>query len=337
MPLTIGAIAAPVIGGIIGQQASQGSIDAANAARQAALAQYAGINVPTIAQQTLSLQNQNSAGTLTPQQEQAIALGQSNLGNISLDPRLASSQMNALQQTQAIANGQPSAADMAGFQLAQQNAAANLTSQNSKVLQDMQQRGQAGSGAELLAKLKNNQDSAQTLATQQLEQAQAMQQARLAALSSQAQMGSNLTNQQYGQQANLANANDAIAKYNAQNSQAVGNTNVSANNNAQAANLQNAQNISNANTAINNQGQIANKGLYQTQFNNQMGLAGAKAGQYGNIAGAAQTQAGNTASQDATIGQGVGQALAGFARASKPTTPGVSSAGDSAFDPSSIA
>lgn len=312
MPITAGVIAAPIIAGAIGQQAAAGDRNAANQARANALAQFAGINAPSMDSMTLALENYRNTGQLSPELEQAIALGDTNLAGVSTDPRLQSSQMSALQQLAGIADGSMGAGDQAGFQLARNNAAAEMQAKNSQVLQEMQQRGQAGSGAELLAKLKTAQSGAQMLSNADMEQAKAMQQARLQALQAQGSMASNVRSQNYTQDANLASARDAISKYNAQNSQAVANTNVSAKNNAQAVNLQNSQNIANMNTGVANTQQTANKGLNQTNFNNQLNLAASKAGQYNANANANAAQAANTAGMYASIGQGVGTGIAGY-------------------------
>ena len=313
-PFTIGAIAAPIIGGMIGNSQAQGSLDAANQARQQALAQYLGIDIPTLESQMLNLQQYQSAGTLDPILEQLVQQGDTALAGVSTDPRLRQEQMSALESIAGLASGNPTQADTAGFELARQNAAAEMQAKNNQVLQEMAQRGQAGSGAELLAKLKNNQSGAQMLQKVQLEQAQAMQQARLAALQQQSNMASNLRNQDYGEASNLAKARDVIANFNAQNAQSVGARNVAAQNQAQAGNLQNAQQISSANTGLLNQQQTHNKGLQQTQFQNQMQRANGIAGQYGNQAIGNQQQAANTAAMWGNIGQGIGTGLTGFAK-----------------------
>ena len=319
MPFTAALVGGglSVVGGLVGADAAGKDRDAANQARRDAMAQFAGIKPPSIDEMTLALENYQNTGIMTPELEQAIALGNTDLENITSDPRLKSEQMAALSQISGIASGAPQAGDMAGFELARQNAAGEAQARQGQILQDMQQRGQGGSGAELLAKLKGNQSSAQMLANADLEQAKAMQQARLQALQSQSTMAGNMRNQDYSEQANLANARDAIAKYNAQNSQGVQHSNVSAKNQATASNLTNAQNIANMNTETKNKQQIANKGLHKQNFDNQMSLASAKAGQFGNQAAASDAQAKQTAGMWSTIGQGAGDMAIGAYGASQ--------------------
>lgn len=289
-------------------QADKKNTQAENA-RKNAMNQFAGIDVPTVDSQTLALQNYQNAGELTPEMQQQIALGNTNMDSISTDPRLQAAQMQALQQISGLASGRPQAGDMAGFELARQNVAGEQQAQQGKILQDMQQRGQAGSGAELLAKLKGNQVGAQTLANQQLEQAKAMQAARMQALNQQATMSTQIRGQDYNEQSNLANARDQIAKYNAANAQNVSNTNVGAKNLANAQNLQNKQNLSNQNTETQNNQQKYNKNLLQTQFQNKIQKAGGVAAQLNNQANADQQAGANTAAGWAQFGQGAGQTI----------------------------
>lgn len=312
MPM-VGAIAAPVIGGMIGAGEAAQDREAADRARREALLQYSTIDLPSMEQQLLNLQQYQSQGTLDPYLEQLISMGPSAMEQVSTDPRLRQEQMSALESIANLAQGNPQQGDLAGYELARQNVAGELNAQNNSVLQNMQQRGMAGSGAELLAKLKNNQSGAQMLQEAQLKQAQDMQAARMQALQAQSSMASNLRNQDYGEASNLAKAKDAIAQFNAQNAQGVNSRNTATQNNAQAGNLTNAQNIANLNTETQNKQQIHNKGLVQDKFNNQMTLANAKAGQYGNQASAADTKAGQTASMWAGMGQGVGTGLAAYA------------------------
>lgn len=305
----IAGIAAPIIGGLIGADQAGKDRDAANQARAAALAQYAGISIPEAEDMMLNLQQYQSQGELDPRLESAMNLGPSAMEQVATDPRLRQQQMAALEQYSNMAQGQMNPADQAAFELARQNAAGEQQARQGAILQEMQQRGQGGSGAELLAKLKSNQSGAQMLQQAQLEQAQAMQQARMNALAQQAQVGGQIRQQDFGESSDVAQAKDLIARTNAANAQSVGARNVSSQNQAQAANLQNRQNIASMNTELLNKQQIQNKQLPQTTFQNQMTLANAKAGQYGNQAAASQQQAGQTAGMWSTIGQGAGTAL----------------------------
>lgn len=313
----IGAVAAPVIGGLIGNQQAGAARNDANNARNNALAQFAGITPPDIQKMMLNPEQFTSAGSLSPEAIQSILQGDSSLSGVSTDPRLQKSQMDALNQVAGVANTGMSSADQAAYELARRNAQASAQAKQGQILQNMQQRGQAGSGAELLANLTNAQSAADQEQQAALQAAKDRQTARMQALQQQSQIATNLRGENYGEQANLANARDAIAKFNAQNSQNVNTLNTQTKNQAQQSNLQNNQNIRNSNTQLNNTAQQYNKGLNQQDFNNQLQLAGAKAGQYGNIASSRDTQAGQQAGMWAGIGQGIGTVGAGLLKAPK--------------------
>lgn len=310
MPLTIAAIGAPIIGGLIGNQQAGQRESQANDARMQALAQYAGISVPELQDQMVNYEKYQTAGQLNPALEQLVSQQQTGLNDVSVDPRLKASQMAALQSISGLSQGTPQAGDLAGFELARRNVAGEQQAQQNKILQDMQQRGQGGSGAELLAKLKGNQSSSDELAKMDMQQAQAMQQARLQAIQEQANLASGIRSQDYGQQADLAKAQDAINAFNTQNTQGVNSRNTNTQNQAQQANLTNAQNVANNNVNVGNAQQDKNKGLIQQQFANQLNLAAGKSGQYNNQAAAATQQATNAGNMWSTIGQGVGTGLA---------------------------
>lgn len=303
------AAVAAVGGGLMGAKEAQAQRDAANNARNAALEQYANINLPSLEAQQLNLQDYQNAGTMTPEMEQLMQMGPTSMEGISLDPQTRAMQMQALEQMSGMASGQIQPGDVAGFEIAKRDAAAYDQAKQGQILQEMQQRGQGGSGAELLARLKSTQSSADRLNQADLEQAKQMQQARIAALQSQSNMASGIRSQDYGQESDLARARDAINQFNVQNSQNVEGRNTTNKNSAQQMNLQNSQNTANMNVENRNKQQIANKGLLQQQYNNQLNLANAKAGQYGQQANSQDQQAGQTAGMWAGIGQGVGTAI----------------------------
>jgi hypothetical protein len=303
--VAVGMVGASLVGGAVASDQAGKKQSAANADRQQALAQYANINTPDVDAQKLMLQDYINTGVMNPQLEQLVGLGPSAMQGIALNPAMRQKQMDALEQMSGLAQGKVSSGDIAGFELAKRDAAGYDQAKQNQILQEMQQRGQGGSGAELLARLKSTQSGADRLQQADLEQAKRMQDARQQALMQQSNMAGNLRTQDYGEQSNLAKAQDMIAQFNAQNAQGLNTRNNNTSNDAQRLNLQNAQNNSNMNTELHNKQQINNKGLLQQQFNNQMSLAGGKAGQYSNQATANDQQAAQTAGMWSGIGQGV--------------------------------
>jgi len=244
--------------------------------------------------------------------EQLIQQQDTRLSDVQVDPRLQADQMSALEQISGLASGQVKSGDLAAFELARRNAAGEAQAKQGQILQEMQARGQGGSGAELLARLQSAQSGADRLSEAQMQEAQAMQNARMQALQQQANMAGQIRGQDYGEQSNLARARDTINQFNTQNSQNVQGRNVSSQNQAQLQNLANRQNIANANVDTANKQQAANKQLLQQQFQNQLGLAQGRAAQYSNQADASTAQAGQTAGMWGGIGQGVGTGIAAY-------------------------
>lgn len=304
--------AVSVAGSLIGADQASADRAAASKARARALAQYANISIPDAEEMMLNLSNYSVAGQLDPVLEQILQLGPSAMEQVSTDPRLRQQQMEALSGIQQVAQTGMTDADRATFELQRQGAAREAQARQNAIIQDMQARGQGGSGAELIARLTAGQSGAQMLQQAQLEKAQQQAAARQAALRDMGSMAGGLRSQDFGEASSKASARDAINQFNLQNAQSVGSRNVAAKNTAQQGNLSNLQDVMNRNTDISNKQQIHNKGLGQQTFENQMTLANAKAGQLGNQAAASQQQAANTAGMWSTIGQGAGTGLMGY-------------------------
>lgn len=236
--------------------------------------------------------------------------------------------MSALEQVAGIANTGMSDSDRAGFEMARRAAAQEAEAKSQQILQNMQERGQGGSGNELIARLQASQSSADRLAQQDMMQAQAQQQARLSALQQQAAMASGVRTQDYGEQSNLARARDAINQFNAQNASAVQQRNVATQNQAQATNLANKQNISNANVNMGNDQQKYNKQLIQQKYQNEVQKAGGQASQLNQMANNALQAGANQAAGWGQIGQGVGTAIGAFG-ANHSSSPSVGGGGGS--------
>ncbi len=306
------AAVAPIIGGIIGNQTSQGAADSQRAAYEKALAAYSGINLPNIEDMKLDLEQLQSSGTLTPQLEEALGLGPSASEGIALNPEMRAKQMEAMQMVADRATQGYNAQDRMAMDLNLTGALGAGQAANSRDLQNLQSRGMGGSGNELISKLNNNQNSAEMARRQGVEQAMASQQAKMSAAQQYGNMASGLRGQDFGEQAHVAQAKDLIARINQQNAQSVQQRNVGSQNQAQQYNLQNNQNIANQNVGLRNQQQMFNRNLPQQQFQNQMAKAGGTAGQQGNMGQYFGNQAANTQSMWSGIGKGIGGAAAGY-------------------------
>jgi hypothetical protein len=261
------------------------------------------IQLPDMEKQKIFMDMLTSAGEVDPEMLQAIGLGPSAMEGISTDPRLKTHQLSALEQLAGVAESGMTPADEAAFELARRNAAQENQAMQGQILQNMQARGQGGSGAELIAKLKTAQSSADAMQAAQLEQAKQQQAARMQALAQVGDLSSGIRSQDFNESAQVAHAKDLINQFNVQNQQSVANANANARNQAQVMNLQNQQNIMNQNTALRNQQQQYNKQLQQQHFNNELNRANARMGVAGQISNSyAQSAANAGALQGQLIG-----------------------------------
>lgn len=308
LPLLLGAAAAPVVGGIVGNLFSSGDRDAAQAASRQALESITGVSLPTIEEQKIALQHLVSQGQLTPEMLETITQGNTELAGVSTDPRLAQAQMNALSSLSKQGEEGLSASDRAALNQVRRETGRDVKGRNDAVLQNMGQRGMGGSGAELAAQLLNSQEGADR-ASQESDRLAAMAQERqLQAIMNSGILGGQIRQQEYGEKSAAAQAQDAINKFNAANSQNVAQYNVGGRNEAQKYNLGEKQRIADTNVGLGNQQEVHNKGLIQQDYQNRLGKATQVANAQNNYANTLNGQATQTANMWTGVGQGVGQA-----------------------------
>lgn len=306
------AAAAPSVMGAIGNALSSGDRDSAMALYEQALQQIAGIELPDIEKMKLDLDQFELAGQLDPQYQALFELGPSAFESINLDPRLRGTQMDALDEYVRKASGEFDQGDLAGFELAKREAAAYDQAKQAQLAQEFAQRGQAGSGTELITRLKGAQSAADRLAQSDLQQAVALQQAKMQALEGQANLAGRIQQQDYGMASDKAQSADAISRFNTQSRQQQNQANVNIANAAQAGNLAAKQQMMDSNVGLRNQQQQYNKRLLQQDFDNRMAKAKALAGQQSELAKQKEQRGAQTAGMYSTIGQGIGGAFASF-------------------------
>lgn len=309
------AVAIPAIIGAAGAAASSSQAAGAQKAGYAAAKQayddsvrdLEAIGIPTIEAQQLTMEEYKSQGKWTPELEQTVKLGDTAMGGITTDPTYKASQLKALGQLQDIGNnGGMTLADRANLEQVEGSIAAKQRGAREAILQDAQRRGGYGSGTALAAQLMSQQGGADEAHMAGINTAANAQARALQAIQAAGSMGTNLRNQDFSEQSEIAKARDAIAAWNAGNQQQVNNANAATQNAAQQWNLNNAQNISNANVDTRNKQQAYNKGLQQQQFQNQMQVASAKA----NARAGQATNAVNSGNAAANMWGNIGSSIA---------------------------
>lgn len=329
--LAVAAVAAPVIGGIVGNMMGAKDRQAAMDAINRAYGEYAHLDIPDTEKMKLALQNPEVQGIMQPYLEQAQQMGPTAYEDINIDPRLKQAQMNALDTLSKMGETGLTSADMAALNQSRRAVAGDAQSRQKAIMQSMQERGAGGSGVELAAQLAAAQGQADRGSQEADRLAQMAQERMLQAVAQAGTLGGNIRGQDFSEAERLAQAKDQIAQFNTQQSAAVQSRNIAAQNAAQAQNLAEKQRI--ADTAVNNanQQQQYNKQLLQQNFQNQMNLAAGRAGALGGQAQMLQGNANAAGQMWSGIGSGVGQGLLGVGMMNKSggtaAAPAVDAAG----------
>ncbi len=238
---------------------------------------FSGMQAPTL---TPVSSRTVSTAPVAAQKAQTTMAGPSAYNGISTDPSAQQAQQSQMAALSSLAkNGGRSAASDASLAQIQQNENANARGQRGAIMQNAQARGMGGSGNSLLAQLTASQNATNNQSAQDMMVRGQDQNAALQAGMGAAQIGSNMEQQQYGEQAQKAAAADAIARFNAGNQ---GQTSVF---NAGQANAMNEANAGRDlqgqtfNAGSDQRAQEFNSGLGQQEFADTMGIrSGQQAG-----------------------------------------------------------
>lgn len=299
---------ASIGGGLIGNSKASADREQANRLINQSVADFEAMGIPTVEAQQLALERYRSAGNLDPTLEDAVKLGDSNYGGISTDPKYKQAQLDALDSLSGIEkSGGLNLTDRANLEKILGNINADERGSREAILADSRSKGSMGSGSELVAQLMNQQDASTKAHSQGLSIAAQAQQRALDAIAKKGSLGGDIRGQEFDEQAKAAAAQDAISKWNAQNTQTTRSGNVNRLNSAQEYNVKNNQRIMDSNADLANKEQIHNKDLYQQYFNNQMDLNKAKSNVRTGAAQNFNTNAQRTADMWNGIGSGVSQ------------------------------
>ena len=240
----------------------------ANALMRDNIARIERLNVPTIEEQKLLLENPELIGLL-----EAETLGPSRFEKIAMDPRLQAAQMAALEGITGVAEAGGLDAQS---RLNLEEGLGRVAGSEQARLQQLREDPTLGQGQKLALQSAAIQGAGQSGRDVALQTAAQAQQARMAALGQQSNMASGMQGQQLQLAGQKASAADAIAQFNTQQRMGV-----------QSQNLGARQAIANQAAATRNQQEMYNKGLLQQQFQNQMakvtGVTGAQTSMASNL------------------------------------------------------
>lgn len=205
--------------------------------------------------------------------ETAYSGMQANQGDVAAQQ----AQLSALQQLQA--NGGMTAADNANLAGIRMGEAQQEKSQRDAILQNAHMRGMGNSNMSLMAQLNANQGAANRQNASDLQVAGQAQNNSLNAGAQAANLAGNMQNQNWNEQAQMAAARDAAAKFNAQTANATNQFNNQQSLQSQLANQNISQGVNNAKAnAANNSSTMNNYTMPNTNFGQNATIAAGKAG-----------------------------------------------------------
>lgn len=259
--------------------------------RQAALDEIARIQTPDVNSMKIKLDELIQQGVITPEEAQAALVDTNAYEGINVDPGMRAAQMEALQGLQDVyQQGGLTAMDRSKIQQIQDEQSQFEKGQREAIMDNSRRRGVSGSGMEIAAQLMAQQEGANRAGRAGLDVAAMAQQRALEAMMQSGQLGGQIEDRSYGQQAQKAAAANEIAKFNASNMQQVNLTNTAARNSAQETNLREKQRVADSNTTARNLNRARDADLIQQNYQNQMDKAKAVAGAYSGQGAAADNR-----------------------------------------------
>lgn len=234
------------------------------------------VQAPDLQKLIPQLRLQVMQGQMTPAQAAAALQQASQMGTVQSDAESLQGQRAALQRLAEIGQGGMTDTDRAALAAAMNQASAKTASDRAAQLQQLQMQGNAGSGAELAARLSGIQGGANANAMAGAEAAKAAQARALQALQTNLQGNANLNTQQFEQAAQKAKAQDVVNQFNANAANAANLANAGWTQQANLNNFNTANEIAKGNTAIQNQQAMMPWNAAQANFENQLGLGKAQ-------------------------------------------------------------
>jgi len=277
-----------------GDAAKQGH-KAAQSAAQRGIDAFESVKIPTIEEQQIILQTPELMGQYTPEQISAMQMSVDGIETLGPQDSTVKAQQSALDEISEMAEGGLTEADMAARRQIERDVNQSSRARQKSILNEMAQRGTLGSGMELAAQLKGNQQAMAAEAEASDRLLQQVENARRAALSQKANMAGQMRGQETAEGSDKLKAQKEIERFNL----GLRHQDAAERNRAQMINLQAKQSQEDLRAANVNRMEQHNKGLSQTQFQNQMQQASGVAGQYRAQGQAAQAAANAEAQKQA--------------------------------------
>jgi len=250
-----------------------------------ALRQFQGIDTPDLEELRVQLEKLVYQGDLTPEQANSILQDPSQLNNLDYGTEGREAQLAALDQLQEImVGGGMTAEDKWALNEIQGRVGSEDRGRRQAIQQNFRERGMGGSGMELVSELMGAQDAATNANSMALDVNAQAQSRALDAITQTGQLGGQVQGQQFGEAARVAEAQDAINRFNAQTKQGIEMYNTESRNAALDRNLQEKQRIADENAKISSDQSKANASATQADYDNRLAKAAGASGQFQNMA-----------------------------------------------------
>jgi hypothetical protein len=222
--------------------------------------------------------------------------------NMASDPAMLAKQQASLAALDQIAqSGGMTLTDKANLADIQSQSAMQDRARREAIQQNMAARGMGGSGNELLAQLSSSQAATNQSAQAGLDTAGRAQERALQSILQSGQLAGDIRQQGWGEQAQKAQALDAISQFNQNNLM-----------NTQQYNKGMGMDVQKYNVGLANQTQDAKNAIAQQNFQNDLNIKAGQSGAYGKGMDYYGARAGQKAAEQGQIFGGAGQALAAY-------------------------
>lgn len=313
-----------------GSEVAEARLQRADDRLSAAMDRLQALTPPNLLQYIQPYQQAVAAGKITPEEAVFKMQEASAMEGVRVPEELLNAQRNALTKITQIADaGGLTSIDKARILDIQDQQAARTKGEQEAIIQNAQQRGVAGGGLEMQARLISQQQAANRAARAGTDVAAEAQKRALDAIAQQGSMATAQRTQAFNEQAKVAEAKDMISNFNTSFQNKTDAANVAARNTAQATNLQEAQRLQEFNISQREREAAARAAAAQNQWQNTFNQATNIANNAAGQAGAASTA--NAAAQSTSANLNA-QAAAQRAAAIQGAASGIGSLASAYLD-----
>lgn len=265
----VGAVLGGLTGGAFGQMTHDKKVQYQNVLNQY-MGQLNAIDMPRYADLKLVFEKFQKGEPLSNEELSALQEVDSEVTKIAQDKVAKQSQLDALAAMKARSRGGLTLQDKSDLMQAQREIDRQQSGVQKSIMQNMQARGQGGSGAELAARLNAGQQGAQMASQNSLATAARAQNAAMQSLRDSASLGRQIGQDQMDFDLMKAKAVDDTRRRNLERQQDAMKYNIGNRNVANEANWKRANAIGDENVRLANQEQTANKQLLVDDYYRQM-------------------------------------------------------------------